>query len=85
MIIPHGAQSGDIFRLKKEGVPHLGNPQQRGDQLVTINVEIPRQLTEEQRLLMQRLGETFGGHDFGLSEDDKNWFEKLKDSIGGPG
>ena len=85
VVIPQGAQSGDVFRLKKEGVPHLGNPQQRGDQLVTINVEIPRVLSGEQRLLMQRLGETFGDHDFGLSEDDKNWFEKLKDSIGGTG
>jgi DnaJ-class molecular chaperone len=50
---------------------------------VTLRVEIPRELTEEQRRLIQRLGETLNGQDSEPSDDDKGWFGRLKDSIGG--
>jgi|GEM_PF-3392873 len=36
--IPAGTEDGTTFRLKNSGVPHLGNPSERGDHLVTVNV-----------------------------------------------
>ena len=58
--IPEGTQSGTVFRLKGKGVPFLrGNG--RGDQFVTINVVIPKDLTGEQRELVRKLDESFGG------------------------
>ncbi|OGX19654.1 MAG: molecular chaperone DnaJ, partial [Omnitrophica WOR_2 bacterium RBG_13_44_8b] len=48
MKIPPGTQSGRIFRLKEKGIPDL-HGRDIGDELVRVNVEIPRALTPEQR------------------------------------
>ncbi|HVO39763.1 MAG TPA: DnaJ C-terminal domain-containing protein [Spirochaetia bacterium] len=52
MTIPPGTQSGTIFRLKGKGMPHLKG-KGTGDELVKVNVEIPRRLTERQRQLIE--------------------------------
>ncbi len=41
MIIPAGTQSGQKFRLRGKGVPHMKGVG-RGDQFVTVNVETPQ-------------------------------------------
>ena len=38
-----------MFRLKRHGMPSVGKPDERGDLYVTVNVELPKQLTAEQR------------------------------------
>ncbi|OGI16488.1 MAG: molecular chaperone DnaJ [Candidatus Moranbacteria bacterium RIFCSPHIGHO2_02_FULL_40_12b] len=55
MKIPAGTQSGEIFRIKEKGVPHLGK-RGRGDHLVKIVVNIPKNLSREQRRLIEELG-----------------------------
>ena len=84
IVIPRGTQSGDVIRLKSQGVPHLGNKRLRGDQLVSVVVETPKSLTDEQRELLTRLAETFAdgsaSHD---GEKPEGWFDKLKNSIVG--
>ncbi|HQW66617.1 MAG TPA: J domain-containing protein [Gemmatimonadales bacterium] len=45
--IPAGTQSGKKFRIKGQGLEKGG---QKGDQIVTVQVKIPEQLTEEQEL-----------------------------------
>jgi molecular chaperone DnaJ len=55
--IKPGAQHGEVIRLREKGVPFLRNTG-RGDQLVTLNVVVPRKLTEEQRQLLQKLSQT---------------------------
>lgn len=54
MKIPSGMQSGEIFRIKGEGVPILRKGG-RGDHLVKIIVKIPKNLTREQRELIENL------------------------------
>jgi molecular chaperone DnaJ len=54
MKVPAGTQSGEVFRIKDEGVPYLGK-RGRGDQLVKIIVKIPKHMTREQRDLIERL------------------------------
>ena len=56
MKIPTGTQSGEIFRIKGEGVPELGRSGSKGDQLVTIIVDIPKNPTREQRKIIEDLG-----------------------------
>ena len=57
MTIPPGTQSGRVFRLKGKGMPELrGNGV--GDELVKVNVEIPRQLSPRQRELIEELART---------------------------
>ena len=36
--IPLGTKNGTVLRLNGRGIPHLGNPSERGDHLVTVNV-----------------------------------------------
>ena len=83
--VPVGTQTGDVVRLKGRGVPHLGAESRRGDQLVTLVVETPRSLTQEQRALLEALSETMdaGGPGPDASDGGRNWFDRLKDSIAG--
>lgn len=57
--IPEGTQSGTTFRLREKGVPNL-NGRGRGDQLVTVKVETPKKLTEEQKEALKHFGEEMG-------------------------
>ena len=52
MKIPSGTQPGKIFRLKEKGMPDV-HSYDRGDQLVRMNVEIPNDLTAQQRKLIE--------------------------------
>jgi len=57
--IPDGTQTGTVFRLRGKGTQRL-NASGRGDQFVTVTVQTPRNLTNEQKELLRKLGETFG-------------------------
>ena len=52
MKIPAGTQPGTNFKLSGHGAPRLGSDQ-RGPHIVTINVEIPRNLTKKQKELIE--------------------------------
>ncbi len=54
--IPAGTQHGKVFRLAGKGVPDLRRPNgARGDQYVSVQVEIPTKLTKKQRKLLEQL------------------------------
>ncbi len=57
--IPAGTQTGSTFRLRDQGVKRL-NANGTGDLLVTVTVEVPKRLTDEQKALLERYAETFG-------------------------
>jgi molecular chaperone DnaJ len=79
LVIPAGTQPGKTFTIRGKGVQHLrGNG--LGDQIVIINVEIPTRLDNEQRELFEKLGETMDGE---IHPQERSFFEKLKDVIGG--
>jgi molecular chaperone DnaJ len=52
--IPPGTQSGQVFRLKGKGVPHL-NGFGRGDHLVEVVVVTPTNLNRRQKELLEEL------------------------------
>ena len=56
--IPELTQNGRQFRLSGKGMPVLGSPGKRGDLFVRVNVQLPEQLTAEQRRLFEQLRET---------------------------
>jgi molecular chaperone DnaJ len=56
--IPPGTQSGTILRMRGRGFPRSDGS--RGDQLVRINVVIPKNLTPEQRKLLEQLRRSGG-------------------------
>jgi len=77
--IPAGIQPGKVLRIRGKGVPHLrGNG--RGDQMVVVNVEVPKSLTGEQRKLMEQLAESLGSE---VRPAERGFLEWLKDTLGG--
>jgi DnaJ-class molecular chaperone len=63
--IPPGTQPETLFRLRGRGVPHLrGNG--RGDHYVKIKVVIPKNLTKQQKELLQQFDQD--------SKGKKSWF-----------
>jgi molecular chaperone DnaJ len=61
--VPPGTQPGQVMRLRGNGAPNLGNADVRGDHYVTMNVEIPTDLSKEEKELMEKLSELRKGKD----------------------
>ncbi|MCS7176103.1 MAG: J domain-containing protein [Candidatus Kapabacteria bacterium] len=53
--IPPESQPGKLLRLSGQGMPIYDNPKQRGDLYVRLEVELPRNLTPQERELFQQL------------------------------
>jgi molecular chaperone DnaJ len=53
--IPAGTQPGTTLVMAKRGVPFLGKIDLRGDQLVKVEVEIPKKVNAEERRLVEAL------------------------------
>lgn len=47
--LPPGTQSGQRFRLRGHGLPSVGKPDDRGDLYASVEVDIPKSLSEEER------------------------------------
>ncbi len=77
--IPAGIQPGKVLRMRSKGVPHLrGNG--RGDQLVVVNVEVPKNLSADQRKLMETLAESLGSE---VRPAERGFLDWLKETLGG--
>ena len=59
MRIPAGTQSGQKFRVSGKGMPKLRNKDAYGDLYARVLITVPKNLTPEQRDLIQRLKQTF--------------------------
>jgi DnaJ-class molecular chaperone len=59
--IPPGTQNAQVFRLKGKGMPLVGKPDQFGDLYATIEAELPRELTPEERSHYEALAKLAGG------------------------
>lgn len=57
--IPPGTQPGKVLRLKGKGMPVYDHPGQHGDLLVTIQINVPENLSEEQKELFKKLQSSF--------------------------
>ncbi len=73
--IPEGTQTGSRFRLSGKGINYLRG-KGRGDQYVTVNVEVPEKLSDEQKETLKS-----------MFDEDKNYrrrksfMEKMKDFL----
>lgn len=57
LTVPPGTQNGRTFRLRGLGMPHLKQPDQRGDLLAVVAVKLPTNLSTEERTLLEQLRE----------------------------
>jgi molecular chaperone DnaJ len=77
--IPAGSQPGKSIKLRGKGVPRLrGNG--RGDQIVILNVEIPRNLDQQQQELFEKIAETMGTE---AHPQELSLMDRLKDLFEG--
>lgn len=75
--VPAGAQHGQVVRLRGKGVPRLGG-NGRGDQLVYLEVVVPRSLSKEERKLYQRLRELGGPAE---QDEAGGVFDRIKEAF----
>lgn len=73
--IPQGTTPGKVFRLRGKGIPSV-NTGARGDQLVRINIHVPKKLSARDRKLLEELEES-GALD--PSTTEKSFFSKMRD------
>jgi curved DNA-binding protein len=57
LTIPEATVNGRQFRLRGLGMPKLKQPDKRGDLFVTVNPDLPQNLTEEEKELLTQLRE----------------------------
>ncbi len=53
--IPEGTQSGKLLRASRRGMPVLNQPEQFGDLYARVLVQVPTDLTSEERELFEKL------------------------------
>ncbi len=75
LVVPHGTQTGNVFRLKQQGMP---DPRVTGlgDMLVQVNIEVPKKVTEEEEHLLRKLSEL---EHTNVAPARMNFIEKVKE------
>lgn len=75
--IPEGTQAGSVFRLRGKGVPYIRG-KGRGDEYVTIEVEIPKNLTAKQKNILREFEADTEGKNY---KKQKSFIEKMKNIL----
>lgn len=55
LTIPPGTANGKKFRLRGLGMPNLRKPEERGNLYAIVQVQLPQNLSQEERLLFEKL------------------------------
>ncbi len=71
--IPEGTQTGESFTMKGKGIPDV-NTKRKGDLIFTVIVETPKNLTSEQKKLLEKFSQTLGEGNTGKRQ---SFFKKL--------
>lgn len=65
--IPEGTQTGASFTLRGKGIPDV-NTKRKGDLIITVLVETPRNLTQEQKRLLLDFSKSLGENNIGKKQ-----------------
>jgi DnaJ-class molecular chaperone len=79
--LPPGIQHGAQFALRGHGLPGSGGGPP-GDLRVVVHVIVPTDLSEEQRALAERLGETLGPRNLRSQSGDEGFFSRVRRAFG---
>lgn len=71
--IPEGTQTGTSFTLRGRGIPDI-NSGRKGDLIITVVVETPRNLNSEQKKLLGEFATSLGESN---NKAKDSWFKKL--------
>ena len=73
--IDSGTQPGKLLRMRDKGIKHL-NESGHGDQLVKVNIEVPKKISNKEKELLKNLAEMPSFKNFG-NKDEKNFFKRF--------
>ncbi len=73
--IPEGTQTDTVFKIKGKGIPSIRG-YGRGEQLVTVKVEVPKNLSHRQKDLLREFDKEVSGNCY---KQSKSWKDKIKD------
>ncbi|MDO8551054.1 MAG: molecular chaperone DnaJ [Ignavibacteria bacterium] len=73
--IDSGTQPGKLLRMRDKGIKHL-NESGYGDQLVKVNIEVPKKINSKEKELLKELAVMPGSKNFG-NKDEKNFFKRF--------
>ena len=73
-----GTQTDTKVRLREKGVPTLRNKNIRGDHYVTLVVQVPTNLTAEQKELLRKFDEAMKGNNPDSFDNQENSKSKRK-------
>lgn len=65
--IPAGTQSGSKIRLRGKGIVSMNNPNVYGDQYVTVQIQVPRNLSEEAKRKLKEFERACGIRNRGVA------------------
>ncbi len=71
--VPAGTQPNEILRMRGQGIPISGN--RRGDQLVVIQLTVPKKTSGKHREVLEQLAELEKTE---VSAEQKGFFDRLK-------
>ncbi len=77
--VPEGTQTGSVFRLREKGIPHI-NGRGRGDQLVYVQIEVPKNLTSAQKEILKQFADATGMKNY---KNKQKFSDKIKSYFGG--
>lgn len=72
--IPPSTQNGKILKMRNKGIPHL-NGNERGDQLVRVNVWIPNNISKEEKMILDGLKNS---ENINPKVNSEGFFERVK-------
>ena len=75
--LPAGTQPGTVFRLRGKGAPSI-NGRGRGDQYVTVQVQVPTNLTSQQKDALTAYAQAMGEGSPAPATPVKDFFSKKK-------
>ncbi len=75
--VPEGTQGGTVFRLKGKGIKKV-NRNDRGDHYVKVYVEIPKNLTKDQKKALKEFEQSLENKNY---QKRQTFFDKLKEKF----
>ncbi len=78
--VPAGTQSGATFRLREQGIQRL-NAAGRGDLLITVTIDVPKRLSDEQRTILEQFDSTLPDSGAKASPKKSGIFNKRRGGI----
>ena len=74
--IPEGTQNGTVFRLRGKGIKR-SDGRGRGDHYVTVNIEVPKNLSSKQKELLRAYDAALSPENH--TEETKSFLDKVRD------